>query len=281
MLEFLRCFKPIDHQPEKHPVGRPRKRMRSSESAITISTDQTVVDPQEDTESSTNCDETNQTVDLPSGESGPTKKHRGQYRSYSLQFKMSVVAEVVNSPLASVAQKYNIARSTIASWETQLRRGKTTKCPDTLRGPHLHSGSGRGLSYPKEVDEEILQWILVRRDAHLPVSRELIKMKARQLIKINNPNFKVSSGWLQKFMIRHSLSLRSKTSISQKLPAQLEKKIECFLNEVRILRSQYLYPFEDIINMDETPMFFDMVPSKTLPKKGVKEVRIRSSGAEK
>ncbi len=28
-------------------------------------------------------------------------------------------------------------------------------------------------------------------------------------------------------------------------------------------------------------MYFDMVPSKTLSKKGVKEVRIHSSGAEK
>ena len=36
-----------------------------------------------------------------------------------------------------------------------------------------------------------------------------------------------------------------------------------------------------IINMDETPMFFDMVPEQMISKKGVKKVRVRSSGAQK
>ncbi len=36
-----------------------------------------------------------------------------------------------------------------------------------------------------------------------------------------------------------------------------------------------------VINMDETPMYFDMLPQRTLAKKGSKEVRVRSSGSEK
>lgn len=34
-------------------------------------------------------------------------------------------------------------------------------------------------------------------------------------------------------------------------------------------------------NMDETPLFFDMVPGKTVEKKGVKSVRVRTTGSEK
>lgn len=109
------------------------------------------------------------------------------------------------------------------------------------------------MSYLKEVDKELIEWILTRQDRHLPVSRELIKVKARQLIKPFITEFKASSGWLQKFIIRQSFSLHNKTSISQKLPTQLENKLECFLNEIRILRSQYMYPLQDIINMYETP----------------------------
>jgi hypothetical protein len=101
------------------------------------------------------------------------------------------------------------------------------------------------------------------------------------MIKHHNVNFKASTGWLQKFMTRHNLSLQTKTSISQKLPPQLEKKIEGFLNEVRILCTKNLYLFEVIVNMDETPMYFDMLSSKTVSTKGVKEVRVRSCGAEK
>ena len=150
-----------------------------------------------------------------------------------------------------------------------------------MKGCHLRAGSGQQLPYPKEVDEEILEWVLVRRDAHLPVSRTLIKVKARHLVRPHNSDFVASSGWLEKFMIRHGLSLRCKTSISQKLPAQLERKLECFLNEVNIMREKHKYPDHLIINMDETPMYFDMLPQYTILKKGTKEVRIRSSGAEK
>ena len=154
-------------------------------------------------------------------------------------------------------------------------------CLSTVKGCHLHSGSGRQLSYPKEVDEAIVEWVLVRRDANFPVSRTLIQIKARQLVKAHNPSFVASSGWLQKFMLRHGLSLCCRTSISQKLPAQLERNLECFLNKVNILRAKHAYPARLITNMDETPMYFDMVPSSTISKKGVKEVRVRSSGAEK
>ena len=75
--------------------------------------------------------------------------------------------------------------------------------------------------------------------------------------------------------------------MSQKLPAQLERKIESFLTQVRALqqvralRARHQYPLELIINMDETPMYFDMVPGYTINKKGARDVQNRSSGAEK
>ena len=57
-----------------------------------------------------------------------------------------------------------------------------------------------------------------------------------------------------------------KTSISHKLPVQLENKIEAFLTRVRALRAQHNYPLE-LINMDETPLYFDMVPQFIVSKK--------------
>ena len=82
-------------------------------------------------------------------------------------------------------------------------------------------------------------------------------------------------------MNRHGLSFRAKTSVSQKLPTQLEKKLESFLTQVIALRARHQYPLDLIINMDETPMYFDMVPQRTINKKGAGDVQIRSSGAEK
>ena len=47
------------------------------------------------------------------------------------------------------------------------------------------------------------------------------------------------------------------------------------------MREKHAYPGRLIINLDKTPMYFEMVASSTISKKGVKEVRFRSSGAEK
>jgi hypothetical protein len=79
----------------------------------------------------------------------------------------------------------------------------------------------------------------------------MIQPKALSLISHSNPGFKASEGWLQKFMVRNSLSLRRHTSIQQKLPAALEKKLGTLLDNVKTLHEHYNFPENLIINMDE------------------------------
>ena len=43
-----------------------------------------------------------------------------------------------------------------------------------------------------------------------------------------NPECKASRGWIDKFSSRHKLSLRSHTSVSNKLPSQLESVLTKF-----------------------------------------------------
>ena len=74
---------------------------------------------------------------------------------------------------------------------------------------------------------------------------------------------------------------RAKTSIQQRLPAQLEDKLEKFVDNPRTLRETHHFPDTMIVNMDETPLYFDMPSSHSVHKKGCREVRVRSTGAEK
>jgi len=69
--------------------------------------------------------------------------------------------------------------------------------------------------------------------------------------------------------------------MSQKLPADLEQKISSFTSFVRDLRLDNDFDDEFIINMDETPVFFDLVPNKTVSVKGSKSVIVRTSGSDK
>ena len=134
---------------------------------------------------------------------------------------------------AVIASKHCV-RSTLEGWEKQPRL-KNKKVSLHAKAVHLQSSSGRSFSYPCMVDEELVDWVMTRRDCHLPVGTNMIQSKATALIKPHNPTFKASKGWLHKFMLRNGLSLRYKTSISQKLPAQLERKIGEFLTRVRAL----------------------------------------------
>ena len=70
-------------------------------------------------------------------------------------------------------------------------------------------------------------------------------------------------------MRRNKLTLRAKTSLAQRLPAQLEDKIMQFYKDIQ--RARQNYPFCFIGNMDETPAFFDLVPNKVVDRVGSKD----------
>ena len=57
--------------------------------------------------------------------------------------------------------------------------------------------------------------------------------EAKAAFAQHNPSFQASEGWVRKFILRHSILLWAKTSVAQKLPADLESKIEAFYNDVQ------------------------------------------------
>ena len=69
-------------------------------------------------------------------------------------------------------------------------------------------------------------------------------------------------------MMRHNLVLRSRTNIVQTLPKDLESKIVTFHHKIQSIREESDFPYELIANMDETPIYFDTVPAKTVNRKG-------------
>ena len=105
------------------------------------------------------------------------------------------------------------------------------------------------------------------RDRRLAVSTQMLQDKALALLGEHNPNFKASEGWARKFICRHSLVLRARTSVAQKLPSDLECKVSAFHEEVKTERQKHDFSLELIGNMDETPLYFDMVPSRTLERR--------------
>ena len=66
-----------------------------------------------------------------------------------------------------------------------------------------------------------------------------------------------------------------------KLPADLEAKLEQFLKQVQAQHKAYEHPAEVILNIDETPSYFDLIPGRILSKKGKRQIIVWGTTATK
>ena len=82
-------------------------------------------------------------------------------------------------------------------------------------------------------------------------------------------------------MKRKNLVVRQKTKIAQHLPQEFEDKIISFQRMMIRMRQENSYDIQQIGNMDETPMNFDMPLSHTVSSAGEKSILIKTTGNEK
>ena len=79
----------------------------------------------------------------------------------------------------------------------------------------------------------------------------MLRVKVKELS--TDPEFKASLGWYSNWKRRHSISMRAKTSLAQRLPADMEDKVVEFHRFVLRSRQRWGYDLSRILNMDETP----------------------------
>lgn len=96
----------------------------------------------------------------------------------------------------------------------------------------------------------------------IAVSGLILRLKAEELS--SDPDFRVSLGCDQRWKKRHSISLRTRTTLAQRLPQDLEEKIIQFHRFVIALRQRYGHSLSRLFKyMDETPMRFELPSSRT------------------
>lgn len=107
----------------------------------------------------------------------------------------------------------------------------------------------------------------------------MLRVKAKELS--TSPEFKASLGWYTNWKRHHAISMRTKTTLAQRLTADMEDKIMTF--HWFVVRAQRCcgYPLSHIINMDGTPMRFKLPATRTLEFTGNRTVPITSCGADK
>ena len=133
-----------------------------------------------------------------------------------------------------------------------------------------------------------MEWIYDRREKHLRVSCVLIMKKAKTIYdelpdSQKCESFVASRGWLEKFMRRHGLSLRRRTTIGQKDPQQLINRLVSYVIHARRMQMRCNFKASQIYAMDMPNLCIwqDVVGTTTVSKVESQGVVLKSTGHEK
>jgi len=87
------------------------------------------------------------------------------------------------------------------------------------------------------------------------------------LIQTENPNFKASDGWLDSFLTRHDLSIRRVNSTTPLQETEYLEIAQKFRTSMKEVVSKFKIQDKYIINLDETPFFWEYLPRKVVCSK--------------
>jgi len=192
-------------------------------------------------------------------------------QSYTSQYKLEVVGYAKEHGNRAAGRQYSVAESSVRDW----RKAEATL--QTLP-PRKRARRGQTAKWPI-LEENLASWIRAQRDDGRAVSTVAIRLKSRQMaVDMQLNDFKGGPSWIFKFMKRQNLSVRARTTVGQKLPDDWEQKTMNFREfvEKEIRTNQIL--LDDVVNMDEVPMTFDIAPTRSVAPTGVKAVAVTAIG---
>lgn len=197
-------------------------------------------------------------------------------KSYSADYKLQIVKYAAENGNRAAERKFGVSEKLVRDWrktEVTLTQMKKTK------------KANRGLKarWP-ELEERVHRWVLEQRAAGRGLSTVQLRLHAMVVAKeMNIPvnDFAGGPSWCYRFMQRNRLSIRARTTLCQKLPADFQAKVDSFREFVKKQVTEYNVSPDHIINMDEVPLTFDIPMGRSVAEKGQKSVNIVTTGHEK
>ena len=130
-------------------------------------------------------------------------------------------------------------------------------------------------AHHSEMEQCLYLWFTNARSKNIPVTDEILKEKAKQFgNETGVTEFSYSNGWLQRFKSRHGISSHIISGESAGVDRGL---IDTGRQEA--LRKMQNYSKRNIFNIDETGLFFRMLPDRSLTTaeytKGTKKIKER------
>lgn len=133
-----------------------------------------------------------------------------------------------------------------------------------------------------ELENVLEDWVNTQRAGGQGVSTVQIRLKAKTIVReMKIEDFKVGLSWCFRFMKRKTLSIRTRTTLCQQLPLDYQEKIKNFHKFVETKTQEHSTGADDIINMDEVPLTFDLPLTRTVNKTGASSMLLKTTGHER
>ncbi|GAA6077977.1 zinc finger protein 540-like [Tachysurus ichikawai] len=200
-------------------------------------------------------------------------------KKYDLTFKLT---EICRKKFGR--RHFSVHPNRVREWRKN-KAGLQRLSEEDDKRARLRGGGRKKASEKLEVS--MCEWIHSMRAKHLRVSRKMIRAKAKEVYATvsdgrDEESFTASAGWLDKFLKRNDFSVRRRTTVVAQKDAKhfTEKLVNFVTYTTRIIKAKKIQP-KNIIAMDETAVWFDMVGSTTVDARGARSVPLKTTGHEK
>lgn len=194
---------------------------------------------------------------------------RGPYRSYRHIDKSEVLKYVSEHGVSAAAKQFHIPDATISDWKNY---GLPGEWKDDGKQTKLRAkGGGAKTILPLDVENLLYCWYRGLREDGVAVARGQMLLKAQRMYNGLHPEepHELTVGWLDSFLRRWDISVRKKTGDYKNAAQEHMRPIQDFWLEICTLRLTGEYPLNKIGNMDQTPVWQDMINDHTLEDTGI------------
>ena len=202
------------------------------------------------------------------------------YRSIKEKLDLCLQSEIVMNQEKQLSfrqfcHNHDVAPSNLRAWKRNIKRSKEAVMLKKSSNKTLNKGYPTSLHHIKDA---IMEWINGKREKEMALSTRMVILRVSRM----DPTFRDKKIRSRYSIIRHFLRM-NKVSICRKI-----HEAQKHLREAQDLAGKFImttHPFlsrlnQDkrfIINMDQTPIFFSMVPNTTLNCVGDRSVNVCSS----
>ncbi|KAI5151008.1 hypothetical protein ENBRE01_1835 [Enteropsectra breve] len=203
-------------------------------------------------------------------------------KSYTVKEKLLAIRRLSeeHGNISKVSRELRITNKMRREWRNSEEKHLSSNSKHTTRS----IGSGRTTLY-RDVKAKLLSWVHEERSTQKRiVTFDILCKEALHFAEeFNITFFEASNNWIVLFMKRDCLSSRKITSVGQEdhRPLSLIKATVMDYFETLSHQLTNVDQSNSIMNMDKTPVYVDMMSTKTVSFKGEKNTEAHGTGDNK